>query len=181
MEDLGTHIHNGHYGLLYLADKLQEGCHYTECDGSVTKLQSSPYEGQKISQAEGQSKSGPHYDGEAGTAQHVALELLLHIVQTAGNPFFAAHRTEHGVVFAAFLHVHLDAALVFSYAQRHLTELAADQLGQKYGSRSEDYQGPGQPAVEIAQQEKGSRELDESDDYLGDDIGKSIADFGDVF
>ena len=66
-----------HYGMLDLAYQLQERCHDTERDGTVTQLQASPYECQQVTQAECAAQYDAYHYGKAGAAHYVALKFLL--------------------------------------------------------------------------------------------------------
>ena len=80
----------------------------------------------------------------------------------------------------ALLHLHLDAALVLTDVERHLTQTAGDEFSEDDGQGCEQQQGPGQTGVEHAHEQEGATELYHRDGHLGHDVGKYGAHLLDV-
>ena len=114
--------------VLDLSDQLQEGGHHAEGDGAVAESEAAPNKREQVSEAEGGADGETGIGGKARAAQDFAFQLVLPGIETFRNPFLALERTQHGVVFDAFLYLHLNLAFAVADFKRHFAELARNQL-----------------------------------------------------
>ena len=128
MDGLGQHVEHLEDGLLDLGNELEEGGHHAEGDGTGAQLHGAPDEGNDITEAEAGGNEQTRDHRETGTAVDLALQVLLHIVETARHPVATLQGTQHGIVLHGLLHQHLDDALLTADVERHLPHLTGKEL-----------------------------------------------------
>ena len=139
-----------------------------------------PNECREVAEPKRDTEHEPRDDGKTRATQHVALKFLLHGVEAVGHPLLAPEGTQNGIVFDAFLDVHLDLAFLLADVEGHALELVCDELPEDDGERCKDDEGPGEPGVEEPHKQKRTQQLYAGHDHLGDGVGDYARDGIDV-
>ena len=147
----------------------------------MVKAKPAPDKSGQVTETESDAEHEPRNHREARTAQHVALELLLHGVEAVGHPLLATEGTQDRVVLDALLHMHLDAAFLFADIESHAAETPSDKLPEDNGKRRKNHERPGKPRVKESHEQEGAQQLDRRHHHLRQRIGNHTRNRIDVF
>ena len=152
--------------MLNLPHQLQEGRHHTKRNRTIAQAEPAPNKGKQITKPKRRTQRKTRNRRKPGTANHIALQVLLCIKKSVCRPTFTFHGTQHRVKFNSFLHLHLDFAFAVSNRKRHVTELARHKLAKHNRHRCQQQQRPRKPRIKPTHQKERAHQLQRRHNHL---------------